>query len=73
MIDDHLPEPLPSGALVPPPSGPITAIATSAPLPPRRPSRTITPREDFFRGLVQSTLDTLDRVGDSIAGAIGLR
>ena len=71
MIDDQLPEPHPSGALVPPPSGPITTIATSAPLPPRRPP--MMPREDFFRGLVRSTLDTLDRVGDSIAGAIGLR
>jgi hypothetical protein len=73
MTNDHLPEPQPSGALVPPPHGPVTAIATSAPLPPRRPSRTITPREGFFRGLVQTTLDTLDRVGDNIAGAIGLR
>ena len=73
MIDDHLPETQPSGALVPPPHGPTTAIATSAPLPPHRPSRAVSPREDFFRGLVQSTLDTLDRVGDSIAGAIGLR
>ena len=73
MIDDQLPEPQPAGALVPPPSGPITALATSAPLPPRRPSSPIRPREDFLRGIVQSALDTLDDVGDRIAGAIGLR
>ena len=73
MIDDPLPEPQPSGALVPPPRGPTTAIATAAPLPPRHPSPAIRPREGVFRGLVQSTFDTLDRVGDSIAGAIGLR
>ncbi|MEO8564475.1 MAG: hypothetical protein ABI601_20545 [bacterium] len=73
MIDDLLPEPEPSGALAPPPRHPPTALATSAPLPPRRPSRVITPREGFFRGLVQATLDSLDSLGDTIAGAIGLR
>ena len=73
MNDDQLPDPQPSGALVPPPHGPVTAIATSVPLPPYRPSRPIAPREDFLRGLVQSAFDTLDDVGDRIAGAIGLR
>jgi hypothetical protein len=73
MIDDFFPEPEPSGALVPPPRNPPTALATAAPLLPRRPSRVISPREDFFRGLVQSTLDSLDSLGDTIAGAIGLR
>jgi hypothetical protein len=73
MIDDFLPEPEPSGALVPPPRNPPTALATSAPLPPSRPSLAITPREGFFRGLVQTTLDSLDSLGDTIAGAIGLR
>ncbi|MEO6528966.1 MAG: hypothetical protein ABIP93_20275 [Gemmatimonadaceae bacterium] len=73
MNDELMPEPEPSGALVPPPRHPPTAIATAAPLPPSRPTRAITPREGFFRDLVQTTLNTLDEVGDSIARAIGLR
>ena len=36
MDDARLPEPEPSGALVPPPTYPPTALATAAPLPPRR-------------------------------------
>ncbi|HEV7992645.1 MAG TPA: hypothetical protein VGP25_12525 [Gemmatimonadaceae bacterium] len=73
MIDDFLPETEPSGALVPPPRTPPTALATAAPLPPRLPSGAIASREGFFRDLVRSTLDSLDTLGDSIAGAIGLR
>ncbi|MDB4883854.1 MAG: hypothetical protein JWL95_2620 [Gemmatimonadetes bacterium] len=73
MTDEQMPEPEPTGALVPPPRNPPTAIATASPLPPHRPSRAITPREGFFRNLVQSTLNALDDVGDSIAHAIGLR
>ena len=74
MNDDLMPEPEPAGALVPPPRNPPTALASAAtPLLPSRPSRVITPREDFFRGIVRSTLDALDDAGDSIARAIGLR
>jgi hypothetical protein len=73
MIEDFLPEPEPSGALVPPPRNPPTALATADALPPRRPSRAITPREGILRSFVQTTLDSLDSLGDTIAGAIGLR
>ena len=73
MDDERLPEPEPSGALVPPPVHPPTALATAAPLPPRR-------RDDDLaqaRGLVAMAftraLDALDNVGDSIAAAVGLR
>ena len=34
--DERIPEPQPSGALVPPPHVPSTALATAAPVPPRR-------------------------------------
>lgn len=71
MTDAYSPEPEPGNALVPPPRNPPTAIATSAPLPPRRPSPTVRP--DLLRGLVNSALDALDRVGDTIATAIGVR
>lgn len=73
MIDDILPEPQPSGALVPPPRTPPVALATAQPLLPHRPSRGIASGEDLLRDLVRTTLDTLDSLGDSIAGAIGLR
>jgi hypothetical protein len=73
MMDDILPEPQPSGALVPPPRTPPVALATAEPLQPHRPSRSIAPRKGFFRDLVRTTLDSLDSLGDSIAGAIGLR
>ena len=71
MDDERIPEPAPSGALVPPPSYPPTALATAAPLPPRR-EDTIDVRTVFAR-VVDRTLDTLDSVGDSIAQAVGLR
>jgi hypothetical protein len=73
MIDDILPEPQPSGALVPPPRTPPVALATAEPLQPQRPSLSVTSREGFFRDLVRTTLDSLDSLGDTIAGAIGLR
>ena len=71
MDDDVMPEPEPAGALVPP-RNPPAAMVTAAPLPGSS-SQSITSRQGFFRGLVQSTLDALDDVGDSIAHAIGLR
>ena len=73
MEDARLPEPEPSGALVPPPTHPPTALATAAPLPPRRrPDEALDAREVVARA-VERTLDALDRVADSIAGAVGLR
>jgi hypothetical protein len=73
MMDDILPEPQPSGALVPPPRTPPVALATVEPLPPRRPSSRAVRSEGFFRDVVRSALDSLDSLGDTIAGAIGLR
>jgi hypothetical protein len=64
MEDARLPETEPSGALVPPPANPPTALAAAAPLLPR-------PRRDD--SLDAGTLVALDRVGDSIASAVGLR
>jgi hypothetical protein len=76
MEDDHTPDTQPSGALVPPPRVPPTAVATAAPLPPRphprHPSSFGTSRWSL-RELVSSALDQLDRFGDRIADAVGLR
>lgn len=73
MDDERLPAPEPSGALVPPPANPPTALATAAPLPPRRSVNDIEVARDVFRDMVRTTLNALDKVGDSIASAIGLR
>jgi hypothetical protein len=73
MDDERLPEPEPSGALVPPPTYPPTAIATDAPLPPRRPVNEIARPRNVFRDMMRATLDTLDHVGDKIAAAMGMR
>jgi hypothetical protein len=75
MDDDRIPETQPSGALVPPPRVPPTAVATAAPLPPRRP---IPPRPPAslgasLRGFLSAALDRLDALGDRIADAAGLR
>ena len=73
MIDDMLPEPEPAGALIPPPRNPPIALATAdAPLPYREP-RGVAPREGIVRQVVQTALNALDDVGDSIARAVGLR
>jgi hypothetical protein len=73
MDDARVPEPEPSGALVPPPIHPPTALATAAPLPPRRrPDDAIGARNVVAR-MIERALDALDRAGDSIAGAVGLR
>ena len=75
MIDDErIPEPEPSGALVPPPHLPSTALAAAAPVPPRRwDDDDVIATRNFFARVVRSTFDALDNVGDSIATAIGLR
>ena len=46
----------------------VTALAAPAPLPPRRRDDPVT-----LTRLVDSALDVLDALGDSIAGAVGLR
>jgi hypothetical protein len=72
-MDERLPESEPSGALIPPPTYPPSALATGAPVPPRRwPDDSIEARDILVRAL-DRTLDALDRVGDSIAAAVGLR
>ena len=73
-MDDYNPQPQPSGVLTPPPVHPPTAVATSAPLPPRRPSveRSLL-RRTGLRGLMDSALDGLDALADRIADIAGLR
>jgi len=73
MEDARLPETEPSGALVPPPTDPPTALATAAPLPPRRWEDDAIEARNVLVRAVERTLDALDRVGDSIADAVGLR
>jgi hypothetical protein len=73
-MDEHGPDTESSGALTPPPAHPPTAVAASAPLPPRGPSASRVPaRRRDLRGLIDSALDGLDAVADRIAGAAGLR
>jgi hypothetical protein len=75
MIDDErIPDPEPSGALVPAPHLPSTAVAGATPWtsPSSRDDDLLVAR-DFFTRVVRSTFDALDNVGDSIATAIGLR
>ena len=71
MDDEPITDSVPGGALVPQPMHPSTALATAAPLPPRREHaddvRTVLTR------VVDRALDTLDSAGDSIARAVGLR
>ena len=71
-MDEHSPETQPSGSLVPPPRVPPGALATAAPQPPHRPSRSVR-RSYGVRDLVSDALDRLDALGDRIAGAVGLR
>ena len=73
MDDERLPEPQPSGALVPPPVHPPTALATAAPLPPRRRDEDLVEARSLVARLITRAFDALDNVGDSIASAVGLR
>jgi hypothetical protein len=73
MDDERLPESEPSGALVPAPVHPPTALATATPLPPRRWDDDLEEARGLAARLVTRTLDALDDVGDSIAAAVGLR
>jgi hypothetical protein len=62
-----------SGALVPAPQLPSTALAAPAPLLPRWDDADRIAAREFFARVVRSTFDALDNVGDSIASAVGLR
>ena len=73
MSDEIFPEPQPRGSLVPPPRNPPTALATAAPLPPRRQDPDDLAPVPGFRRFVDAALDRLDLVGDRVAAAIGLR
>ena len=73
-MDERLPEPEPAGALVPPPVHPPTALATAAPLPPRRwADDELADARGLVTRVVNRALDALDSVGDSIAEVVGLR
>lgn len=76
-MDERIPDTQPSGALVPPPRNPPTAVATAAPLPPRPPraARPLLRRGPVarLRALVDTVLDELDSVGDRVAASLGLR
>jgi hypothetical protein len=74
-MDDFTPPTQPSDALVPPPKGPPTAIATSAPLPPdrHRNLRRTFIEPDSIRQLIRKTLDIVDDMADAVAGGLGLR
>jgi hypothetical protein len=73
MDDERVPEPEPSGALVPPPVHPPTALAAATPLPPRRWDDDVAEASGVLQRAFNGALDALDRVGDSIAEAVGLR
>ena len=74
MIDDErIPDPEPSGALVPAPQVPSTSLAGAAPWTPRLNDDDVIAARELFARVVRSTFDALDNVGDSIATAIGLR
>jgi hypothetical protein len=73
--DDFTPRTQPSGARVPPPKIPGTAIATAspAPLPPRRSRETYIEDPNAVRRLVARMLDAVDSVADTVAEGLGLR
>jgi hypothetical protein len=74
-MEDYTPPTQPSDALVPPPKGPGTAIATSTPEPPNRgPSIVRTMRDpNPIRRFIRRTLDAVDEMADAVAGGLGLR
>jgi len=74
MTDDvRIPDPEPSGALVPTPLQPSTALAAPSPSLPRWDDEDVVAARDFVARVVRRTFDALDTVGDSIAEAVGLR
>jgi len=74
MIDDFIPESqtAPGGALVPPPRHPPLALSAGDATPPHRQPVYVS-GQAFARELAHTALDALDALGDSIAGAVGLR
>lgn len=73
MDEERVPDLEPSGALVPLPVDPPTALATAAPLPPQRWEDDVIQARGVLERAVERALDALDRVGDSIAETVGLR
>jgi hypothetical protein len=75
MNDERVPEPEPTGALVPPPVPPSTALAAPESLPPRRWAEDddLVEARRLIRRAVDRALNALDTAGDSIAEAVGLR
>ena len=72
MSDDPLPQPEPSGALVPPRKYPPTAVALSTPPPPERLFPRVSQRPALYR-FIYGCMDALDQVGDAVAHALRLR
>ena len=73
-MDESMPDREPGGALTPPPTAPPTAVAASAPLPPREPSQQAGAfRGEGWRGVVEAALDGLDALAERIASAVRLR
>ena len=74
-MEDFTPQTQPSDALVPPPKGPGTAIATATPELPNRPPRH--PRSFYdqnpIRRFIEQTLNVVDDMADAVAGGLGLR
>lgn len=83
MDDDTMPPTpptQPSGALVPPPSGPPTSIALATPEPPvpPRPDRLPFMKSDVsardrLQRLFNRTLDNVDELADAVAQGLRLR
>jgi len=75
-MDEYTPPPTqPSGALVPPPRFPGTAVAAaSAPLP-GRPQRQRMPfmRSDAWAQFLERAFDAVDELADTVAAGLGLR
>ncbi|HEY7566263.1 MAG TPA: hypothetical protein VH762_01720 [Gemmatimonadaceae bacterium] len=73
MIDDPIPQPEPSGALVPPRKYPPTAVAMSTPPPPERLFPRVTSQRPVLYRFIYGCMDALDQVGDAVAHALRLR
>ena len=75
-MEDETPMPptQPSGALVPPPRFPPTALATlPAPLPHRRPTPRAYAELRGFEKFFARALDAVDEFADTVAENLGLR
>jgi hypothetical protein len=75
FADEFTPPTQSSGARVPPPKVPGTAIATAAPapLPPRRSRETYIADPNAIRRFVARVFDAVDSVADTVAEGLGLR